>query len=490
MAWYRGSNSVWNNFAKLSGDESWSWDSMEQYYLKTSRLVGPQDGRDITGEADPTAHGNGDVKVTLIGFPSELDSRIAESGKSSGDYNLDYNSGDTLGVGWAQFTTGGGERNSATSAYIHPIIEGRKNLDVLVNTRAVKLYSTFKDSQGAPVIDIVEVASGPEGPRENITALAEVILSAGSINTPQLLLLSGIGPKIELDLLGIPVVHGSDHVGKNLVEHPLVFVAHPVNESVTETFDDITRNSTVLEEFLGQWKKSRTGPLVNSPLSMVGNWKVNGSDDGSGDQSSGDGSANVMWFFGDGMILPPPPTGHFMSVAVAVMSPTSRGSVTLSSTSPFTTPNIDFGIYSTEYDMALQIRGIRMVEDFLSREEFKGVIDVSKSPFVDSNGESIGDLRTRTDEEIESFARGNIIPYFHPVGTVSVKIGDEGVVDSRLSVKGVTGLRVVDASVFPQIPECNTQAPVYILAERAADIVKEDWYRFRKCQLVRSMLGL
>ncbi|KAI3605537.1 aryl-alcohol oxidase [Moniliophthora roreri] len=500
MYWYRGSNDMWDNFAKLTGDEGWAWKSVSKYYFKTSRLVTPQDGRDITGQVDPSAHGDGPVNVTLVSSPQPVMSTIEDVAKNSEGqlaFNVDYNAGNTLGIGWflhhsrhtksynsvltgwSQYSIGGGIRNSAATAYLQPAIP-RSNLDVLIHTRATKLYPSDFSGNGTPRIRTVEIASDVNGedkhvchvsrkrlihrtgPRVNVTASKEIILSAGSLNTPQLLLLSGIGPREDLEAFDIPLVLHSPAVGANLTEHPLLTTIFSVTPS-TETLDEVLRNTTLQAQLLSQWETNRTGAYVNSLGPIAGNVKASAYED----PSSGPGSGNIMFGFVPSYQAIPtapvlPSTGRFLSVITAVISPTSRGSLKLSSSNPFDPPLIDYGLYTTDYDINTQVQAIKIVEDFLSLPQFQGIVE---GPF--------GDLaNATTDQEKAAFARANTGGYAHP--SCSASMGPGGVVDSTLKVKGVEGLRVVDASVFPLIPECNTQAPVYIVAERAADLIRSD----------------
>ncbi|KAK7054492.1 hypothetical protein VNI00_003690 [Paramarasmius palmivorus] len=486
MVWYRGSNDLWDNFARLSGDDGWSWDSVSEYYMKasllnfimrfisslgpyfqTSSLIIPQDGRNLTGEADPSAHGDGPVNVTLTPTPIDLDLAITDVAKESEGqlaYNLDYNSGDTLGIGWGQYSIGGGVRNSAATAYLQPAIN-RPNLDVLINTRVTKVLSSSPNKGSDPVIDVVQLASDfseyyDTGPRINVTAGKEVILSAGSINTPQVLLLSGIGPENDLKDLNIPVVLDSPGVGANLTEHPLVLSVFSVNS--TETFDDVLRNTTLAGELLEQWQRNKTGVYALSPGgSLVANWKL---PEGFDDPSSGPQSANIMLAISDTFSGPNvPETGNFMTVLTAVVSPTSRGSLKLNTTNPFDSPLIDYAVYSTDFDIKAQVAGLNMVQEFFSSPPFEGIVQGL-----------VGDLANATTDEAKAqYSRNNVGFYAHP--TTSASMGPGGVVDASLKVKGVKGLRVVDASVFPQSPECNTQALVYVVAERAADLIKNEY---------------
>ncbi|KAF9256773.1 aryl-alcohol oxidase-like protein [Marasmius fiardii PR-910] len=468
LQWYRASNDLYDTFARLSGDEGWSWNSVKDYYLKTSRLVTPQDGRDITNETEAPAHGDGPVKTTVNGFVFDIDTVFEKAARNSErfPYNPDYNSGDTLGIepnectlsAWAQSTTGGGERNSAATAYLDPALH-RTNLDVLINTRVTKILSSYSN-EGKPVMNVVQLASDANGPQVNITASKEVILSAGAIGSPQILLLSGIGPKADLKALNIDVVLDSPAVGLNLTDQPAIGVVY--NVTSVNTWTNLVRDPALADQLLEQWKENRTGPYVNYPGSIVGNFKLPPIFK---DVSSGPGSASVGFVTVDSYLGAPPvpETGEFISLLVAVLSPSSRGSVKLATTNPFDPPLIDFGIYSNELDMKAQIQAMKMVDEVFALPQFKGIF---LGPYPDL-------AAAKTDEQKADYARKNVGVYDH--ASCSVSMGPGGVLDSHLKVKGVEGLRVVDASIFPVIPESNTQAPVYIVAERAADLIKADW---------------
>ncbi|KAL0570570.1 hypothetical protein V5O48_011389 [Marasmius crinis-equi] len=465
MAWNRGSDDLWDNFARLSDDSGWSWNSVAKYNLKVSRLIPPTDGRDTTGEVIPSAHGNGSVLTSLSGYPSEIDPLVSGTAKSLGGrfkYNEDINAGDMIGFGHIQSSVGHGERSSAATAYLVPAIN-RPNLDVVINSRALKLYAS-QTIDGVPQIDTLEVAQSADGPRVNVTGTREIILSAGVFGTPQILLLSGIGPKEELTKLNVPVLLESPDVGKHLTDHPLLpgyFVVDAHNST-----DPIQRNSTLLAELLQEWETSRTGILVTPPGGgMVAFMKNPSGSFGGFDPSSGPRSGNTEMIFGDGFLpsgnVPLPPNGTYLTVIMAVVSPTSRGTFTLNSTNPFDSPIIDPQLYTTDYDIQSMIQVMKDLDTFLSQPAWNGFV---LRPLVDF----------ANDEEREIFARNNSRTVDHCIGTARMGPGgvEGGVVDSHLRVKGVKGLRVVDASVFPQIPENHPQAVVYIMAERASDLIK------------------
>ncbi|KAF9254618.1 alcohol oxidase [Marasmius fiardii PR-910] len=463
MLWNRGSDDVWDNFARLSGDPGWAWKSVEKYNLKVSRLTPPQDGHNTTGEVIPSAHGNGLVQTSLAGFPSELDPLVSGTAKDIGQYNQDQNAGNMIGFGFVQNSIGNGARSSAATAYLVPAL-GRPNLDVVINTRATKVFASKTVHGGEPTIDTVEVASSETAPRVQVTASKEVILSGGVFGTPQLLLLSGIGPKADLNKLKIPVVLDSPDVGKHLADHPLLPVYYEVNSN--STFDPVLRSDTLIPPLLEQWENNRTGLLVVPVGGSTVAFLKNPPGFMSGvDPSSGPRSGNVELLFCNGFEplgpTPFPPTGRFMTVLTAVVSPTSRGSVTLNSSNPFDNPILDPQLYTTDFDINTMVQAIKTADSFVHRPRWTGYI---KGPL----------FQFSNDQERANYARNNSITVNHPVGTARMGPGgvSGGVVDSSLRVKGVKGLRVVDASVYPQIPENHPQAVAYILAERASDLIK------------------
>ncbi|KAK7054621.1 hypothetical protein VNI00_003084 [Paramarasmius palmivorus] len=234
--WYRGSNDIWDHYARLTGDDNWSWDSMAEYYKKTSRIVAPTNGRDISGDFIPDAHGDGPVQVTLNGvvwISITLFTTWPKKPRASSPSTkiiIPVNRSGSV-------TTGGGSRNSAATAYLQPAIN-RPNLDVIVNTYVTRLFSSTSDD-GIPVMDTVQLASGTNGPFVNVTASKEIVLSAGSINSPKILMLSGIGPQEELSSFDIPVLVDSPAVGANMTEHPIVFNVYSLNS--TSSYDDVLR---------------------------------------------------------------------------------------------------------------------------------------------------------------------------------------------------------------------------------------------------------
>ncbi|KAF5361294.1 hypothetical protein D9758_010281 [Tetrapyrgos nigripes] len=506
MIWTRGSRDLWDHYAKVTGDSSWSWDALEKYwdnastYLDStiSTLVPPTSNPAIppTPRSDPTlSNGNGPVLVTRPNFPTELDDKVINASMLLQQKNphsrfkdtVDMNTGGSIGFGYNKETTGHGERSSSATAYLHPALNSqRRNLNVLIQTRAMRLLqstntpsnsTTSNDHSSVPHFNQVEVAQSIDGLwvsaglRFKFSARSEIILCSGAIGTPQLLLLSGVGPKDELKELGIDVVADRPAVGKNLCDHPMLLTMYNVNSN--QTFDDLTRNPALQEPLLEQWQSNRTGLFPNTPSSVLGFMRL--PDDqlkGVQDSASGPHAPHLEMLFADGFLPltePLPANGHFITVLNAIVAPKSVGSLILASAhgGMFTHPFIDYNIYADPFDIQAMLQAINDTETFLStapwtRDNF--IISVAGR-----NSTSIG-----TKEEKLAFMKDNTITVFHPIGTARMGSKEEDVTDSRLLVQGLKGVRVVDASVFPTLPECHPQAVVYTLAERAADIIKEN----------------
>ncbi|THH03455.1 hypothetical protein EW146_g10441 [Bondarzewia mesenterica] len=280
-----------------------------------------------------------------------------------------------------------------------------------------------------------------------IRASKEVVLSAGAINTPQLLLLSGVGDAQALSSLGITILVHSPGVGANMQDHPLFPMQWSAN--TTNTVDNITRNVTLANDLLEQWEETRTGPLVNAGTNLVGWLRVPPNStvlEGFEDPSAGPTSAHVELYPFNGffsLLSSEPADGFFVSIVNNVVSPMSRGSVTLNSTDPFDFPLIDPGYLTHPLDVAIAVHSMRTAASFLSTEPWK---DYVLEPY--------GALaNATTDEELASYARDHITTFWHPSSTAKMgALTDEmAVVDACLRLKGAEGVRIVDASVFVSI---------------------------------------
>ncbi|KAF8179707.1 aryl-alcohol oxidase [Mycena galopus ATCC 62051] len=474
FAYTRGAAADFDRYAQMTGDEGWSWNKIFPYFLKNEMWSAPADNHNTQGQFNPAVHGTkGPISVSLLGYPwPEFAQHVIQTTKELPDdfpFNLDMNSGKPLGISWLQFTIGHGERSSSATGYLTPEVLQRPNLDVLLHAQASKLVNPTqsKVSPNVPV-SFQGVQFRYRTSLFVAKASKEIILSAGAIGTPQILLNSGIGDRTALQALGIPTVLNLPSVGKNMSEHPYSGVSWAVNSN--QTFESITQNATRYNEAFAEWNRSHTGPFVDAggPGTHAG-WLRLKADSPlfkiHPDPSPGPSSPHFEMLF-----QPFNPTGtrpgHFISLTAAMVSPVSRGSVTLSSNDPFAAPVIDLGLLSNEFDALALAEGLKLALKFTSAPNWKGYLG---APTVD--------LAAMSPAELTAYVRANSGPGYHIVGTAGMSPRGVrcGVVDPDLKVKGIAGLRVIDASVLPIVPAAHTQAATYVVGERGADLVKQTW---------------
>ncbi|KAF7366529.1 Alcohol oxidase [Mycena sanguinolenta] len=477
MAYMRGSKADFDRYASVTGDPGWAWDAIQPYIFKNEHWVPPTDGHDETGEFDPAIHGfHGINAVSLPGFLTKaIENRIEETTQELSDlfpFNLDYNSGFPLGVGWQQSTIKHGKRSSSFTSYLGPEFIGRPNLHVLVNTQATRIIQT---RQNPKEFLTVEFAQTRDGPRYQLTASKEVIISAGSLETPKLLLNSGIGDPAALRKLGIQPAVDLPDVGRNLSVHVGAFLSYFVNG--THTFDDILRNSTRREILLDEWKTTNGGGPLGITVGanhVAFNRLPSTVFETYPDPAPGPDSPHIQGGVWNGntkvnmVDISIPADGHFITATNFLVTPASRGSITLNTTDPFQQPLIDFGCFTNEFDVVGVREGLKLAMAYIGAKAWQGYV---LAPLNEN-------ITTATsDADLESFARANSSPTGHIVGTASMspRGADYGVVDPDLLVKGIQHLRIVDASVLPYVPAGPTQGATYILAERGADLIKAKW---------------
>ncbi|KIJ54911.1 GMC oxidoreductase [Sphaerobolus stellatus SS14] len=471
MFYTRGSAEDYDRFAKVTGDAGWSWDNLQSYFRKNEIWTAPTDGHNETGEFNPAVHGfNGINTVSLNGFPSPFDGRVIQATKELPDlfpFILDWNAGKPLGLGWAQSTIKKGKRSSSATSYLAPQFLNRPNMHVLVNARITKLLTV---NQGKTTLDFRNVQftqNGAAGPLLNVIASKEVILSAGVIGSPFILMHSGIGDRSELEPLGIKSLLNLPSVGKNATDQPGLFTTWLVNS--TDTLDNLGRNMTLFNEAFQLWNETGGGPFGNPPETHVGWARIPKNAtifQQVPDPSAGPNTPHFEIYTQSGAVGGPS-TGNFLSVGLNIVSVASRGSITLTSNNPFDDPLIDPGFLTNPFEMAAFRAGLASIRRFLSAPAWK---DYVIGPF--------GDLaNATTDALLEDFIRNNAGSTAHLVGTVAMSAPNAGfgVINPDLRVKGATGIRVVDASVFPFIPSSHIQVPTYVFAERAADLIKSLW---------------
>ncbi|KAH6904174.1 aryl-alcohol oxidase [Coprinopsis sp. MPI-PUGE-AT-0042] len=469
LIYTRGSTEDWNRYAKVTGDDGWAWNRILPYFLKSERWTTPSDAHNTGGQYDPAFHSDqGVLGVSLSGAPEAVDTKVMEASRELGGefkFDLDMNDGKPMGLGWAQSTIANGTRVTSATAYLGPSQMSRNNLHVLVNHRVTSLRQTKrKDDKRKPAFRTVAFR------KENSTtelvyqvkASKEVILCAGAYGTPHLLLLSGIGDPADLRKAGVEPVHALPSVGKNLVDH--VYVPLSWNIGVDSLIDPYS-SEVHRKDMLAQWLGNKSGPLSSTGMNTLGwvrlpqDWEAWKRFD---DPAAGTDTPHFELIFFNRGLYPSP--GPIFSIWVLLATPKSRGSVTLNASEPSADPLIDANMLESDFDLLAMRRAFKMVDRLLSASTW------AEWNLTSTSG-------AQTDEEFYELIRSTARQGCHPVGTASMSPpgAPYGVVDPDLKVKAISGLRIVDASVLPYVPSGHTQAPVYAIAERAADLIKAAW---------------
>ncbi|KAJ7353650.1 alcohol oxidase [Mycena albidolilacea] len=466
MAYTRGTRDDFDRYARLVGDEGWSWNRILPYFLKNEKWSPPEDHHKTEGQFNPVVHStHGLTAVSLGGSEWPIfTSGVIQTTKELPDefpYNLDTNSGKPLGLGWLQSTIGNGVRSSSATAYLAPEFIRRKNLDVLLHAQVTKLVHPSNVS-GKLSFGGVQFQQGTSLFTAN--ASKEIILSAGAVGTPTILMHSGIGDRNILDPLGILTVLHLPSVGQNTSDHPIVSASWSVN--FNQTLESIVQNTTRFNEVYAQWNESHTGPFAMSATTNVAWLRLDTSIFGNHtDPSAGPDTPHIEILFTPGGSIGDSP-GHFISAGLAAVTPISRGSVTINSSNPLDPPLIDLGLLQNDIDVSVLREGLKPIQRFFNASVWKDYLIAPTR-----------DLENMTTDALNDFIRNTAAASWHLVGsaTMSPRNADYGVVDPDLLVKGVRGLRIIDASVLPIVPAAHTQAATYALAERGADLVKQRW---------------
>jgi choline dehydrogenase-like flavoprotein len=435
MIYIRGHRADYDDWA-AEGNPGWSYDEVLPWFRQAEHNERGADEFHGTG---------GPLNVMDLRSPNPLVDAFVTAGRQAGyPLNADFNGAEQEGIGAYQVTHRNGERCSAAKAYVTPNLS-RPNLHVLTGTQATRLLFVGQRAVG------VEVLRG--GQTQQLLAEREVLLAAGALQSPQLLLLSGIGPSSELLRHGIGVVQDLPGVGRNLHDH--VDVVQVVDApKLTDSFGLSLSAIPKLIRGIGEWRKLRSGMLTTN-FAEAGGFVRSGIDEKIPD---------LQLHFVVGKLIDhgrKTVLGHGYSCHVCLLRPKSRGSVTLASGDPLAAPRIDPNFLSDRDDVDRLVRGFRLMRGLLQQPALARL----------GGREMAMSASARTDDEIEAFIRSHADTIYHPVGTCRMGNGPMDVVDAQLRVHGIDGLRVVDASIMPRIIGGNTNAPTIMLAEKAAAMI-------------------
>ncbi len=391
--------------------------------------------------------GKGELKVSLTPTPHNMHDLVGQSAARAGlPVTDDFNGENPEGFAQLDMTLGDGRRSSTAHAFLRPA-EKRKNLTVL--TRALAHRVIIEKGRA------VGVEFAQNGAVQTVRATREVVLSGGTYNSPQLLLLSGIGPADELRAMGIKTVIDNKSVGANLHDHVNTFCTFDLNDK--QSLNWLLRFDRLAFEAI-KWGINRSGALGNLPTSSVGFLRVHENSERPDVefiampvwQEAG------IWFPGIRM-----PEAERFTMRIAVLHPRSRGWVKLRSNNPAAPPRIFWNLLDDEYDLQTLREGVKTARDIFAQSPLKEMVDHESRP-----GAAIS-----SDAEIDDWLRQNCTTAQHPAGTCRMGADDDAVLDEKLRVRGVEGLRVADCSVMPDVVGSNTNAPTIMIAEKAADMM-------------------
>lgn len=433
MIYIRGNKQDYEEWNAL-GNKGWSYDEVLPYFKKS-------ENQEVFNDK---FHGKGGpLNVTNRNYTNHLSDVFVKAGQELGfEKNEDFNGKKQEGFGHYQVTQKKGKRNSVAVAYLHPVTS-RPNLTVKTNAKVERILI----ENGAAT----SVIFHQNGKAQTVTANKEILLSAGAYHSPQILQLSGIGNGDELKTHGIPVIKHLPGVGKNLQDHLAYF--NVFNGNYKQSLDSVERFPNVLKH------------LFNYFLFKKGPFNTNVAEAGGFVKSSPDQPAvDTQFHFGPGYFIEHgfvKPKGYGYSIGGKIVNPSSKGTVRLASANFQDAPLINHSYMSTDDDVRRAIWGFKMTEKLGLTDAFK--------PY--RTGYYLPKKSLQEDAAIEDFIRQTAETLYHPTSTCKMGSDVMAVVDAELKVHGIKGLRVIDASVMPNVTRGNTNAPTIMIAEKAADMI-------------------
>jgi choline dehydrogenase len=429
MVYQRGHASIYDGWA-AAGSPGWSYAELLPYFKRAQHQE----------RGASAAHGTGGpLNVADLRDLNPLSRAWVEAARELGlPVTDDFNAGDQEGFGFYQVTQKNGMRCSTAAAYLRPALE-RPNLTVATGAHVVRLL--FEDRR------CVGVIYEQGGAQHTVRVRREVILSAGAFNSPQLLMLSGVGSGHALAAHGIAVVHDLPGVGQNLQDHMMVPVAYHSLQPITLALANAEAEQIRLQT-------EQRGMLTSNVAEAGGFLKVHASAPAPELQFH----FGPAWFLFHGMNNP---DGHGFTALPGLVTPKSVGVVTLRSTDPYAAPRIETNALSHPDDVAILVEGVKITRRLIAAHAFDAY----------RGAELVPGPAAQSDADLEAHVRATAQSIYHPVGTCKMGCGDGAVVDPELRVHGLAGLRVVDASIMPVIVNANTNAPTIAIAEKAADLI-------------------
>lgn len=440
MMYIRGNAADYDEW-RQRGCVGWSYDDVLPYFIKSENQARGADafhgvGGPLGVSDHPERHAIGDAIVaagTEIGAP----------------YNPDFNGAVQDGIGYYQLNTFKGRRHSAASAYLAPA-RRRANLAIRTGAHATRVVLEGGRAVGVEYRD----ASGSRTVRAN----REVLVCGGAFNSPQLLQLSGLGPATLLQTHGISVVRDMPAVGANLQDHPHTPLMFRCTQPIT--LNDVFHSPLGRLRMLIQYAIFRSGPMATNSVYAGGFFRSDPRLDRPDLQI-----VSRNWSTGPRVKAVPEihPFPGFM-LGATHLRPRARGTVRLKSPHPAAAPEIVFNFFSDPHDREVMLAGVKLVRRLAAAPALAKYVAAEVTPGP----------QARTDEDLLAFCRENLFTVYHPAGTCRMGIDKEAVVDPRLRVHGVGGLRVIDTSIMPNVVVGNTNAPAIMIGEKAAAMILDD----------------
>ena len=439
MIYMRGQREDYDDWAALPGCSGWDYSTLLPYFKKSEDFTcGPEDDYHAKG---------GELSVSRVRHEYPITDEYIAAAEALGiPRNDDLNGATQEGIGHTHVNIKDGKRHSSAAAFLTPDVRRRPNLTITLHAWASRILLEEKRAVGVEYID-------KKGNRHTRRARREIVLSAGTYNTPPLLEMSGIGDPAVLEALGVAVEQPLPGVGGNLQDHYQAWCQHEVATPRTIGEDGkfprllwhILQYTVAKKGFLG-FAAANVGAFIPSKDGTRPIFQIHFTPGGGGMDEQGNMVASK---------------NSAVNATVTIVRPTSRGSVHARSLDPREPPVIVHNFLSTEHDRELCVEGLRLLRSIYAAEPFASQ---ARDELLPGSG-------VQSDAEILAYWQDEGMSVYHPVGTAKMGSGPDAVVDSALRVHGIAGLRIADASVMPLLPSGNTHAPVVAIAEKAAELI-------------------
>ncbi len=439
LLYVRGQPQDYDRWRQM-GNTGWGWDDVLPLFKRAEKNERGAD--EFHGDQGPLSVSNMRIQRPIT------DAWVAAAQAAGYKFNPDYNGAEQEGVGFFQLTSRNGRRCSAAVAYLNPV-KSRENLQIITHAQVEKVIIEGKRATGVTYTD-------RSGTQHTIKARKEIVLSGGAINSPQILMLSGIGEAAQLAENGINVVHDLPGVGKNMQDHLQARLVYKCNEP---TLNDEVGSLFGQAKIGLKYLMFRAGPMTMAASLATGFLK-----------SREDVETPDIQFHVQPLSAENPGKGadkfSAFTMSVCQLRPESKGEIRLQSSDPKAYPKIIPNYLSTETDCRTVVAGVNIARKIARHAPLTSKISQEFRPNADL---PMDDYDATLD-----WARNNTASIYHPTGTCKMGQGKEAVVDERLRVHGIAGLRVADCSIMPEIVSGNTNAPAIMIGEKASDLILED----------------